>query len=161
MSNELNKERPLILVGPDGNVLQMRQGYQDPKQWETLETEDAVLLVARPAARTRGNSLMEQISDYVDSHLAQRITLKSVAAHCGVSVSTVTQLFQKKAGVTFHKFLTQRRMEAAQKLIHAGMPLEEAGRLAGYTDHSTFYRAFKQTFGISPREYRKTIDKKN
>lgn len=102
--------------------------------------------------------LLEQISSYVDEHLSEKITLQVVAGHCNVSVSTVTQLFQKEADVTFHQYLTRRRMDAAQKLIASGMHLEEAGKLVGYSDHSSFYRAFRQTFGVSPRAYRRDME---
>ena len=101
------------------------------------------------------NSLLDQITDYVKANLAEKLTLKMVADHFGVSVSTVTQLFQKKAQTTFHEFVTQCRMEKARKLVLKGKPLEAVGRAVGYRDHSTFYRAFRQTFGVSPREYRK------
>ena len=101
------------------------------------------------------NSLLDQITDYVKANLAEKLTLKMVADHFGVSVSTVTQLYQKKAQTTFHEFVTQCRMEKARTLILQGMSLETVGKTVGYSDHSTFYRAFRQAFGVSPREYRK------
>lgn len=103
-------------------------------------------------------NLLEQINDYVEAHLEEKITLKKIAGQFRVSVSTVTQLFQKKAQTTFHHFLTSRRMEKARALIREGLPLEAVGRAIGYQDHSTFYRAFRQTFGISSREYRKATE---
>jgi len=92
----------------------------------------------------------------VEANLAEKITLQRIANHFSVSVSTVTQLFQRKTKTTFHHFLTHLRMEKARNLILQGLPLESVGKAIGYQDHSTFYRAFRQTFGISPREYRKT-----
>jgi len=111
----------------------------------------------RPSTNQRKSALLEQIKLYVDAHLTEKLTLKSVSAYCGVSVSTVTQLFQKKASTTFHDFVTQRRMEMAQKLIQAGVPLEQVGKEVGYRDHSTFYRAFRRQFDLSPREYRAQV----
>lgn len=102
-------------------------------------------------------SLLEQITIYIEDNAGKKLTLKETASHFGVSVSTVTQLFQKKSQTTFHGFVTQCRMEKARKLICQGRTLESVGREVGYQDHSTFYRAFRQTFGMSPREYRKTI----
>ena len=111
----------------------------------------------RPSTSQRKSAMMQKITAYVDDHLHERLTLRIIAAHCGVSVSTVTQLFQKKTEGTFHAFVTDRRMERARTLIRQGLPLEAVGRAIGYQDHSTFYRAFRQTFGISPREYRKQM----
>ena len=105
-------------------------------------------------ARERKN-LMDQITAFVDANLERKITLQMIANQFSVSVSTVTQLFQKKSDTTFHAFLTSRRMERAVVMILRGEPLEAVGRQLGYQDHSTFYRAFRQTFGLSPREYRK------
>ena len=102
-------------------------------------------------------SLLEQITIYIEDNAGKKLTLKETASHFGVSVSTVTQLFQKKSQTTFHGFVTQCRMEKARKLIFQGRTLESVGGEVGYQDHSTFYRAFRQTFGMSPREYRKTI----
>lgn len=100
-------------------------------------------------------TLLDQITAYVEANLEEKLTLKNVADHFGVSVSTVTQLFQKKADQTFHDYVTECRMNAARKLILKGWQLETVGREVGYRDHSTFYRAFRQRFGVSPREYRK------
>ena len=111
----------------------------------------------RPSTRQRKLVLLEQITIYVDANLTEKLTLKAVSAYCGVSVSTVTQLFQKKASTTFHDFVTQRRMERAKELIYGGIPLEQVGKEVGYRDHSTFYRAFRRYFHLAPREYRMQV----
>ncbi len=155
MSTE--RERSLILVGPDGEILRLENSYQNREQWETVETEEAVVMMARPQTLARRSSLMAQITAYIEQHLAEPLSLKGIASHCGVSVSTVTQLFQKKTSMTFHQYVTKCRMTEALQLIQTGLPLEEVGRQVGYADHSTFYRAFRQTYGLSPREYRKKM----
>ena len=109
----------------------------------------------RPDTRLRKQTMMDFITEYVNQHIFEPITLKSIAAHCGVSVSTITQTFQQQADQTFHQYLTCRRMAVAKEKILEGIPLEEVGRQVGYVDHSTFYRAFRQYFGVSPREFRK------
>ena len=113
----------------------------------------------RPSTSQRKKNMAAQITAYVDAHLEEKLTLKIIAAHCGVSVSTVTQLFQKREETTFHNFVTIRRMAMSEKLIREGVPLELVGKKVGYQDHSTFYRAFRQHFGTSPREYRSRVNK--
>ena len=108
----------------------------------------------RAGTTKRKQQLLSDICTYVDDHLTERINLQQVAAHFNVSVSTVTQLFQHKSDMTFHQFLIQRRMAVSEKLISEGVPLEEVGKRIGYADHSSFYRAFKQYHGVSPREYK-------
>ena len=69
----------------------------------------------RPSTAQKKSAMMAKITAYTDAHLQDRLTLKIIAAHCGVSVSTVTQLYQKRTDTTFHQFLTARRMEMAPR----------------------------------------------
>ena len=114
----------------------------------------------RRKSTARKTGTIEKVEEYVCKHLAEQVSLHAVAEYCGVSVSTITQTFQKRQNTTFHRYLTQQRMKAADELIRTEMPLEEVGRMVGFTDHSTFYRAFHQSFGMSPREYRREIQAK-
>ena len=57
-------------------------------------------------------------------------------------------------GVSFYRCVTQRRLIAAKALITEGNPLEQVAEMTGFGDYSAFYRAFKQEYGISPRQYR-------
>lgn len=109
------------------------------------------------SADSQHGGLLEQISDYAQAHLAEKVTLKELSERFDVSVSTITQTFQRKAGVSFHRYLTEHRIEKAAELIRSGISLEKAGQMVGYMDHSSFYRAFRQIRGLSPREYRKSI----
>ena len=153
------KERSFVLVGPDGRMLLLAEEYKDPHQWDTLETDSAVLMVAKPKTLKKKQALLEKITAYVDEHLGERITLRQVAEHCNVSVSTITQMFQKKTDVTFHGYLTRRRITMAQQLIRQGLSLEEVQKQVGYGDYSSFYRAFRQVCGISPRNYKKQAER--
>ena len=99
--------------------------------------------------------LLDQVLAYVEAHLEKKITLDEIARHFYVSESTVSQTFHKKMGVPFHRCVTQRRLIAAKALIEIGVALETVSHQLGFVDYSSFYRAFKQEYGISPRQYRK------
>jgi AraC-like DNA-binding protein len=105
--------------------------------------------------RVEQPELLDRVLAYVEEHLAEKITLADVAKHFWVSQSTISQTFRNKMGVSFYRSVTQRRLIAAKTLILQGLPLEQVNEKVGFTDYSTFYRAFKQEFGISPRQYRK------
>lgn len=98
--------------------------------------------------------LLDQILDYVDQNLASRITLTETARHFYVSESTVSTLFRKEMGTSFYRCVTQRRLIAAKKRILEGAVLEEVARNVGFGDYSSFYRAFKGEYGISPKQLR-------
>ena len=102
--------------------------------------------------------LLDQVLAYIEAHLAEKITLGDIAKHFWVSQSTISQIFRNKMGVSFYRCVTQRRLIAAKSLIIEGLPLESVGQRVGFSDYSSFYRAFKQEFGISPRQFRKKQD---
>ena len=99
--------------------------------------------------------LLDRVLAYVETHLAEKITLGEIARHFYVSESTISQTFRQKMGVSFHRCVTQQRLIVAKTLISEGAPLEMVGQQVGFSDYSTFYRAFKQEYGINPRQYRK------
>lgn len=99
--------------------------------------------------------LLDQVLSYVEEHLAEKITLADIAHHFYVSESTISQTFRKKMGNSFYRCVTQRRLIAAKKLIEAEVSIEETAHLVGFSDYSSFFRAFKQEYGIGPRQYRK------
>jgi AraC-like DNA-binding protein len=99
--------------------------------------------------------LLDRIVTYIEQNLSRHITLTDTAKAFYVSESTVSHIFRNKLGVSFYRFVTQRRLIAAKVLIQEGSILEQVAEQVGFSDYSSFYRAFKQEYGISPRQFRK------
>ncbi len=105
--------------------------------------------------------LLDDVMAYVEANLSRKITLSDISREFYVSSSTISQLFRKKMGVSFYRCVTQRRLIAAKNLILDGTPLESVNEQVGFTDYSTFYRAFKQEYGVSPRQFRTGFGEKS
>ena len=97
--------------------------------------------------------LLNEVMTYIELHLNEKITLEETAKHFYVSISTITQLFRQKMGTSFYRCVTQRRLIAAKVRIGNGEALEDVSRAVGFADYSSFYRAFKKEYGITPRQY--------
>jgi len=143
----------------------VREEEEKASGWETMVLGNTIQLMGllRRALEDRGSgpvyvekpALLERVLAYVERHLADRLTLPQVAQRFYVSESTISQTFRAQMGVSFHRCVTQRRLIAAKNLIAEGVGLEQLCERVGFSDYSTFYRAFKQEYGISPRQYKK------
>lgn len=102
--------------------------------------------------------LLDQVLAYIEDNLGSRITIGEAARKFYVSESTITQLFRRKLNVSFYRCVTQRRLIAAKSLIQEGLHMDSVSEQVGFSDYSSFYRAFKQEYGISPRQYRKLLE---
>lgn len=142
----------------------VRESEQQPDGWEAAVVGNTLTLLTRIKRATDAQSarplqaeepeLLDRIMAYVEGRYPEDVRLGAVAKECFVSESTVSHLVKEKLGVSFHRYLTQRRLIAAKTLIGQGIPLEQVAERCGFRDYSGFYRAFRQEYGISPRKFR-------
>lgn len=132
--------------------------------WETALMGTVVLFLSRlkrafledhsVSMAAEKPELLDRAMAWLERNQHRKVTLEDMAHQLYVSKSTLSQLFHHKLGVSVHRYLTQRRLISAKSLILEGIPLEDVGTVVGFSDYSTFYRAFRQEYGISPRQFR-------
>lgn len=145
-----------------------RSGVQESERqedgWEAAVFGNTIILLTQIKRATEDRNtypleaekpdLLDRIMAFVENNYNRNITIEGLAKQFFVSSSTVSHLFKEKMGVSFYRYVTQRRLIAAKSLIEKGILLEEVAAQTGFQDYSSFYRAFKNEFGISPRQYR-------
>jgi len=142
----------------------VKEAEQQADGWEAAVIGNTMQLLTQIKRATDGKSarmlnaeqpeLLDRITTYVEEHYAQPLTIGGLAKTFFVSSSTISHLFKQKMGVSFHRYLMQRRLIDAKTRIANGQRLEEVAVQTGFSDYSGFYRSFRQQFGISPRQYR-------
>ena len=132
--------------------------------WEAAVIGNTLLLLTQIKRAADGKAtrplqaeqpeLLDRITTYVEENYTRPISIADLAGHFYVSSSTISHLCKQKLGVSFYRYVTQRRLIAAKTQIEKGVHLEEVSIQTGFADYSSFYRSFKQEYGISPRQYR-------
>lgn len=97
--------------------------------------------------------LSEQIVRYMSEH-TETVTLKGIAAHFAYHPNYISGLLRREQGKTFSQILLALRMDRAVLLLRGtDLSIEEIADMLGYSDSSNFYKAFREFFHCSPREY--------
>ena len=99
--------------------------------------------------------IINKIVRFVQSHLAEEISLSVLAEEFHFSAQYVSQLFKNEIGVNFLTYLTNIRMEKAKKLLlNTDLPIAEISEQSGYGDYRVFTKVFKKSEGVTPSQYR-------
>lgn len=110
----------------------------------------------QPSAVSTDRDLLELAIDYVHEHLAEKITLASLADQVGTTPSHLSYLFDKHVGTRPIDYVIDCRIRRAVELLRQpdGIPVAEVAAQVGYADASYFSRIFKRRTGRSPSEVR-------
>ncbi|WP_347174025.1 AraC family transcriptional regulator [Polaribacter uvawellassae] len=93
---------------------------------------------------------------YIETHLSEKLILSDIAKEAYFSPFHFHRIFSLVVGETVNNFIARLRIEkAANFLIHQKeISITEVSEIIGFTSLSSFSRAFKKFFGISPAEFK-------
>ena len=100
--------------------------------------------------------LAEDAKQYIADHYGEStLSVDEICSHLGVGTSYFSSVFKKETGVSFVTYLTQIRMNEAQRLLDTTDEKSYiiAG-MVGYEEPNYFSYVFKRHFGVSPSKYR-------
>ena len=99
---------------------------------------------------------MRQVIMHVDATLASTINTDDCAAIARLSTSHFRRAFKLSFGMTFYKYVYQRRVERAQEImVTTDQTLCQIARRCGFADKSHFTRVFRRLVGPSPATWRR------
>ena len=115
--------------------------------------------VTRAAERPdRGVPLwLRQARALVDLHFTQPLPLASVAGRVGVHPVHLARTFRRCYQTTFAGYVRHLRIEFARRELAGSASLSAIAAAAGFCDQSHFSRSFKQYTGMTPAEYRLSL----
>ena len=94
--------------------------------------------------------------NYIAEHSMEDISQADVAAKIGLSPYYFSKLFKEYLQTSFPQYLTRIRLQnAINFLTEDSLSITECAYMAGFQSTTTFNKAFLESVGCSPREYRK------
>ena len=104
----------------------------------------------------RQNPHIIKAKQYIEDHIAEKITLENLSAHIHLTPQYLSTLFRAETGQTIIEFINLRRVDFAKRLMVVyDFPLSEIAARAGFSDYPNFSRIFKRIVGVSPMQYKK------
>ncbi len=98
---------------------------------------------------------INQIRQYIRQHMDEPINREELATMAGYSVVHFHRIFAAHVGEGVNSYLRRMRMErAAQQLLREDCAITTIALDSGYETPASFGKVFKQTFGVSPSEFR-------
>lgn len=107
--------------------------------------------------------LINKTEDYIEINLDKQITLADVAKNANFSEYHFHRLFSKYSHETLKQFITRIKMErsAVYLAVDREISITEIAMKYGYSSSSSYNKAFKKHYGISPSDFRKEQERKS
>jgi AraC family transcriptional regulator len=116
---------------------------------------------ARQGLRLKGGLAAHQrrqLVAYIDSQLAEPISLGQLAGLCALSEYHFARMFRASFGLPPHQYVLARRMDRARQMLRGTLlPLGEIALACGFASASHFTNRFRQVLGGTPGEYRQAF----
>ncbi|MBQ7097421.1 MAG: helix-turn-helix transcriptional regulator [Clostridia bacterium] len=99
---------------------------------------------------------LDHIDDFFEQNLAENATEEALAKRLNLSTRQLNRVLQTNYGTNFRKKLCNARMNSSGWLLRTtNMSVSEIGKTVGYLSDTSFFKAFKAYYGITPLQYRK------
>jgi AraC family transcriptional regulator len=100
-----------------------------------------------------------KVRDYIEAHFAEPILLGDLASLAGIEIHKVTRAFKKSFGIAPHRYILRTRIARAKAMLRRhDMSLVDVALSTGFSNQSHFTKAFKKLTGLSPSNYRRSVD---
>lgn len=99
----------------------------------------------------RRTSVGTRLIEYANEHLYESLTMQELSDTFFLSYSQINRIFKQYTGSTAGRYIASKRLLTARDRIRHGATPADACYSCGYNEYSSFYRAYVQYFGHSPK----------
>ena len=101
------------------------------------------------------DQMIDNILVYIDNNITNTLSIEKLATVFFLSKYYLMRKFKQHTGYSIHQYILQKRLIRANQLMKSGQSVLTACLDSGFHDYSSFTRAFKKIYGLTPTEYQK------
>ncbi|MBQ7993873.1 MAG: helix-turn-helix domain-containing protein [Solobacterium sp.] len=171
-----NRNTPLYQTLYQSYREMLKAGIEQRPGWKLAMLQQTVRIVRALAESTHvnidagsrrsgsaGDGSRKQIREvlvWLDQHWQESFTMEKLARQIHMSPSGFSRFFKNAMGTGFLKYLTELRLNRSlHMLINTDAPIVDIALNCGFNDYKTYGRLFRESYGMSPREYRKSAER--
>ena len=106
------------------------------------------------ASSVRSDPRFNRMLEFINQNLAGDLSVDRLAREFFLSSSYLMHAFKRHTGCTLHQYVLQKRLIQAAAAIREGEPVVASALAAGFSDYTTFLKAFRKQYGCAPGELR-------
>ncbi len=99
------------------------------------------------------NPVITQAIRYINEHITEGLLLENICKELYITKSHLHRLFATHLNTTPKKYITGKKLRLAQADLQSGSLPTEVAAHYGFENYATFYRNYKQYFGVIPSSY--------
>ena len=111
------------------------------------------------AGKKGADQMLVALMHFINTHLAEDLSLGELAQRFGVSKFHLTRKFKELTGFSLHQYIVKKRLLHAKYLISLGSEPYRAALDAGFNNYSNFSRSFTAYFGENPASCSRRLQK--
>ena len=105
---------------------------------------------------TSPQQIVTEVKQYIHNHLAENMTVQSIANQVYISADYLHRIFKKAEGTTLVDYITRERLFLASELLRSpDASVSKIATTVGFNSYSYFSKLFKKYYGVNPTKYQK------
>lgn len=115
---------------------------------------------SQPVESGRVLETLKNVTQYIQDHYRERITLDQLAKHTFLSKTYLSRCFTRYLGISFTGYVELLRLSNASRRLAGQGSLAQIAEDSGFPNVNAMIQAFKRYRGVTPGEYRRTLNQR-
>ena len=137
----------------------MHKAEEDGKYFEIAEFISEYILYHYSEAQKKVGNMhwaVKTAAEYVNRDYSLPLTLHGIAKACFINEKYLGRIFKKEMGKSFHEYLTETRLSAAEYMLsYTDESVIKIALDCGFGSSAYFSGIFKRCYGITPNQFKK------